>query len=101
MSSEAYNWRLDDLKAELNSFKCEEYWFQGPTFDAIILDDLLGSAVPWRFFQVRDQRTADGLAICQETIKEMKKTINHDALEDVRNQINRLSFCKAERHYHG
>ena len=96
-----YSDKLQQLKVDLNSFGCVEYWFQGPTFDAIILEDLIGNLVPWKYSQVRDQRTADKLAICQETIKDMKKTINHDALEDVRNQIDRLSYCKAERHYHG
>ena len=92
-----YSDKIQQLKVDLGGHGCVEYWFQGPTFDAIILEDLIGDLVPWKFYQVRDQRTADSLAIDQAEIKKMKKVITHDALEDVRNQINRLSFCKRER----
>ncbi|MBL4893246.1 MAG: 3'-5' exoribonuclease, partial [Emcibacter sp.] len=54
---------LLELKGELSFSNCDEYWFQGPTFDAIILEDLLGEGVvPWKYHQVRDQRTVDNLA---------------------------------------
>tara|TARA_R110000851_G_scaffold275824_1_gene428586 strand:- start:43282 stop:43848 length:567 start_codon:yes stop_codon:yes gene_type:complete len=100
-SKMSYQDKIQQMKVELGEFGCKEYWFQGPTFDAIILEDLIGDLVPWKFYQVRDQRTADSLALDQATIKEMKKVINHDALEDVRNQISRLSFCLGERCNHG
>lgn len=86
-----------ELKAQLHYWKCDEFWFQGPTFDAIILEDLLGEGVvPWKYYQVRDQRTVDNLARDQAKIKSMKSEINHDAIEDVRNQISRLMFCIRE-----
>lgn len=87
---------LVELKSQLNSWKCDEYWFQGPTFDAIILEDLIGTCIPWKYYQVRDQRTVDNLARDKDMIKSMKSKINHDAIEDVRNQISRLMFCIRE-----
>lgn len=87
---------VEDLKTFFDENPCDRYWFQGPTFDAIILEDLLDS-VPWKFFQVRDQRTVDDLAIDKDKIKEFKATVNHDALADCHNQIDRLMFCLSER----
>lgn len=87
---------LKDWESFLSSHKCDRYWFQGPTFDAIILEDLMKS-VPWKYFQVRDQRTVDDLAIDKQAIKDFKAVINHDALADCNNQLKRLMFCLRER----
>lgn len=60
---------------------CEEFWFRGPTFDAVILENLaaqVGRSVPWKFWQIRDARTFDSLGYTRYD----KKKVSHNALED-------------------
>ena len=62
---------------------CEEFWFRGPTFDAVILEDLakpygFSAYIPWKFWQIRDARTFDSLHMPRHD----KKKVSHNALED-------------------
>lgn len=60
---------------------CEEFWFRGPTFDAVILENLasnVGRSIPWKFWQIRDARTFDSLQMPRHD----KKKVSHNALED-------------------
>jgi hypothetical protein len=60
---------------------CEEFWFRGPTFDAVILENLADQyhvSVPWKFWQICDARTFDSLQMPRHD----KKKVSHNALED-------------------
>tara|TARA_R100000951_G_scaffold105675_1_gene99625 strand:- start:265 stop:807 length:543 start_codon:yes stop_codon:yes gene_type:complete len=71
-----------------------EYWSQGPTFDMIILEDMLdnvGLITPWKFYQVRDLRTVQKFVGDDAKSKKMKaENSNHNALDDCHSQIKLL-----------
>jgi 3' exoribonuclease, RNase T-like len=63
-------------------------WFNGPCFDAKILEHAYqsyGKSTPWAYYEVRDARTVYGL---HPTL--VKTPPSHHALEDCRRQIDLL-----------
>lgn len=76
--------------------KPSEFWSQGPTFDSIILEDMLsneGLVTPWKFYQVRDLRTVQEFVGHDDKSRAMKKAnSNHNALDDCHSQIKLLQY---------
>lgn len=68
-------------------------WMQGPTFDAVILENAyrsLNKVIPWSFWKIRDSRTVISLSPGAD-----RPTVEHDALGDARGQILRLQAALA------
>ncbi len=74
----------------------DEYWSQGPTFDTIILEDMLAKnaqSAPWWFYQVRDLRTVQEFVGHDDKSRAMKEAnSNHNALDDCLSQIKLLQY---------
>ena len=71
-----------------------EFWSRG-SFDEVILRDAaepLGG-VPWRFWNVRDQRTVTAWA----RVVRANASVAHSALEDARAQVEQLFACRRAR----
>lgn len=93
MGVDDFQFALASLTRWLSKHKVSEYWFQGPTFDAIILEDLIDTGVPWKFYQVRDMRTVEKLLGDPDKVKKLKSKVTHDALEDCEVQLEVLRHC--------
>jgi hypothetical protein len=81
---------LPTALADLSKFLwgCKRVWFNGPNFDAKILEHACqeyGISAPWAYYQVRDARTVYSL---HPTMS--KPPASHHALEDCRRQIELL-----------
>lgn len=83
---------LENFYRFCNTSKAQEYWSQGPTFDMIILEDMIKPAdMPWKFYQVRDLRTVQKFVGDDAKSKKMKaENSNHNALDDCHSQIKLL-----------
>lgn len=77
---------LEDLKTNLlKEYRgCETIWGNGPSFDLILLADLLGGPF-WKFRQERDVRTIKDLAN-QLGMQYEFKGVAHNPEDDARNQ---------------
>lgn len=67
-------------------------WSNGAGFDVVILEDLFkqcGMPVPWKFWDVRDTRTAGHLA----NIRLTKQGVAHNALDDAISQAAWIHQC--------
>ena len=92
-----YHYALNQFYDFCVAHKPSEYWSQGPTFDMIILEDMLNqnpsmtAEVPWKFYQVRDLRTVQKFVGDDAKSKKMKaENSNHNALDDCLSQIKLL-----------
>jgi hypothetical protein len=109
-----YEGNSRDFKKELDRFvidikslhpKTSVFWAKSPSFDQIILEDLLEQyeySAPWNYWQWRDVRTALNLGVSYT-----KLPASHDALEDCRNQVSEVQevlhrinlYIPGETHY--
>lgn len=96
-----YNYRnaLAEFLEFCQAHQPREYWSQGPTFDIIILEDMIAQIdsagdtrnVPWKFYQVRDLRTVQKFVGDDAKSEKMKaENSNHNALDDCHSQIKLL-----------
>jgi hypothetical protein len=75
---------LVDLKRFGNN--ADEWWANSPKFDMAILEvafDAVDMEPPWEFYELRDVRTVKNLP---GTDHPEEKGVEHDALDDARNQ---------------
>jgi exodeoxyribonuclease VIII len=74
---------LDTLISMANL--CKAVWSKGPLYDIVMLEHALNQTkrkIPWKFWEVRDARTAYSLCPTLNT-----RLNGHVALDDCRNQI--------------
>ena len=68
---------------------CEFIWGDGATFDVTLLEAAyrkLGVAAPWKFWNVRDLRTA--IHLFDFDVRDMNRVgVHHDALDDAKFQV--------------
>lgn len=83
---------LGNLKKWFESHKCTKMWCQGASFDAPILEHAFatfGIEQPWKFWNVRDTRTAyDVTNFNRDSIP--REGTYHNALDDSLHQIKCL-----------
>lgn len=88
---------LNKFTEWFNANELEKVWCQGATFDVPILQaayEALGLQVPWKFWNVRDTRTA--YDICDFDPRSVTRTgIYHNALDDARHQVKCVQVALA------
>ena len=83
------------LESFLKFHNIEQIWCQGSDFDIPILKEVLdrvGVEVPWKYYNVRDTRTAYDL--CNFNPKHVQRDgTYHNALDDCLHQIKLLNYA--------
>jgi hypothetical protein len=78
---------IEDALDQLHKivWRSNRVWMQGPTFDAVILENAyneFNKPLPWQFWKIRDSRSINSL------VPSLTKTpVSHEALDDCRCQI--------------
>lgn len=82
---------LAALAELIKDHEVDEIWTQGPTFDIMILENMMKQyhqACPWKFYQIRDLRTVQEFVGHDEKSRAIKDSgVTHDAMDDVMTQI--------------
>lgn len=73
----------------------DEFWANSPAFDCVILKhalDVVGLEVPWDYYQQRDFRTLNSLALDRPGVLETPEGVEHTALADATHQARIAAY---------